>query len=469
MTLRRKNELAFRILILVVCCWFGIVCTSGEQSTDVSVTSTVQHPEWSKDLGIYEVNIRQFTPSGTFRELEEHLPRIKELGIGIVWLMPIHPIGEKNRKGSLGSYYSVKDYLAVNPEYGTLGDFKHLVSKIHELGMYVIIDWVPNHTSWDNTLAESHPEWYHKDESGNFRPPVADWADVIHLDYGQPGLREYMINTLKYWVRETDIDGFRCDVAHMIPVDFWDQARAELDKVKPVFMLAEAEGPQYHFNAFDMTYGWEMHHIINLVAQGKRGVGAIDSLLAREATAYPPGSYRMQFTSNHDENSWAGTVFERMGDAAEVFAVFCATVPDMPLIYGGQEAGLDKRLQFFEKDQILWREHRFAGLYKTLLQAKKANEALWNGPFGDRLRRIENSQNDAVFSFTRGKDENHILVLLNLSSQFREFSLSKREFTGGAYQDLLMGHQVKIEAGEQMSLRPWQYRVLVQRPGLSSN
>ena len=225
-------------------------------STEISNIG-VKHLEWTKNTIIYEVNLRQYSESGSFKEFAEQLPRLKKLGIDILWIMPIYPIGEKNRKGTMGSYYSVKDYYSVNLEHGTLNDFIELVKKIHKMGMYVILDWVPNHTSWDNKLTIDHPEWYKKDSLGNFVPPVPDWSDVIHLDYNSEGLRKYMIEALKYWIQKTDIDGYRCDVAHMIPTDFWNEARVELDKVKPVFMLAEAEIPEHHDEPFAMSYAWE--------------------------------------------------------------------------------------------------------------------------------------------------------------------------------------------------------------------
>lgn len=215
--------------------------------------SNVITPEWVKNAVIYEVNVRQYTPEGTFNAFTEHLPRLKTLGVDILWFMPVNPIGVKNRKGPLGSYYSVKDYTAVNPEFGTMEDFRRLVEQVHEQGMYAIIDWVPNHTAWDHRWTKEHPDWYKQDEKGEFVSPF-DWTDVIQLDYDNEEMRQEMIEEMIFWIRESDIDGYRCDVAHMVPVDFWDEARKELDKVKPVFMLAESDQYFLHKNAFDMTY-----------------------------------------------------------------------------------------------------------------------------------------------------------------------------------------------------------------------
>jgi len=339
----------------------------------------VKHPEWSYNASIYEVNLRQYSPGGTLVEFESHLERLRDMGIGILWFMPVHPIGEKNRKGSLGSYYSVRDYYAVNPEFGTLDEFKVLVAKTHDMGMYVIIDWVGNHSAWDNPLAVEHPDWYIRDQHGIFRPPVPDWSDVIAFDYRNPELRRYMIDAMKFWVRDVGVDGFRCDVAGMVPLDFWETARLELEEVKPVFILAEWESPAAHNRAFDMTYSWDLYRAMNDIAQNKATASAVDSYLQREAGSYPRHAFRMLFTSNHDENSWNGTVFERLGGGVGTFAVLSATLPGMPLVYSGQEAALSKRLEFFEKDQIPWGDYRFQWLYSALLNLKRRNRALWNG------------------------------------------------------------------------------------------
>jgi glycosidase len=298
------------------------------------------HPEWAKNAVIYEVNLRQYTPEGTFKAFEQHLPRLKAMGVDILWLMPVNPIGIKNRKGSLGSYYSIKDYLGINPEFGTLDDFKSLIKKIHALGMHVIIDWVANHTSWDNNLITEHPDWYTHDPGGKIIPPVADWTDVADLNYDKKELREYMTNALIYWVKETGIDGFRCDVAGMLPVHFWNEAIPKVKAIKHVFMLAEDETPEMHDTAFDMTYSWEVYHMMNDIAKGKKTADKMDSVLKKDAAKFPPNAYRMQFTTNHDENSWNGTEYARLGDGAKAFAVMSYTIPGMPLIYSGQESAI---------------------------------------------------------------------------------------------------------------------------------
>jgi glycosidase len=272
--------------------------------------------EWAKNAVIYEVNVRQYTSEGTFNAFAENLPRLKELGVDILWMMPISPISEKNRKGSLGSYYAVKDYKGVNPEFGTLDDFKNLVAKAHELGFKVILDWVANHTGWDNNWITEHPEWYTKDSIGAIIPPNPDWSDIADLNFDSQSMRRAMIDAMDYWVKTTDIDGFRCDVAWGVPQDFWEAARASLDSIKPVFMLAEDEDhPAFLEKAFNSDYAWKLHHIMNDVAQGKKTANDLKTYFSELGNKYAPGSYPMQFITNHDANSWSGSEYERMGDA----------------------------------------------------------------------------------------------------------------------------------------------------------
>ncbi|MFW5758171.1 MAG: alpha-amylase family glycosyl hydrolase [Bacteroidota bacterium] len=346
-------------------------CNTDQQkkTNNEDLSTGVPHPEWSEDAILYEVNVRQFTPEGTFNAFAEHLPRIKEMGVDILWFMPVTPIGQTNRKGSLGSYYSVQDYTAINPEFGTMEDFKSLVEKIHALDMHVIIDWVANHTAWDHEWTTKHPEYYYTDSLGNFTPPYdTDWTDVIQLDYDNQELWSTMIEEMKFWVEEMNIDGFRCDVAYLVPVDFWDMARAELEEVKPVFMLAEADHPELMENAFNAGYSWTFHHAMNGIAQGTDSVASLNRYFFEENQGnYPDGTYKINFISNHDENSWAGTVFERLGEAMETFAVLANTAPGMFLLYNGQEAALDKRLDFFEKDTINWDNMKYEDfLYNPL-------------------------------------------------------------------------------------------------------
>lgn len=421
--------------------------------------SYVEHPGWSKNANIYEVNVRQYTEEGTFNAFAEQLPRLKKMGVDILWFMPIHPIGELNRKGTLGSYYSVKDFKAVNHEFGTLEDFKSLVAQAHEIGMYVLIDWVANHAAWDNILVETNPEFFTRDEDGNFVPPAEDWSDVIDFNYENEELHDYMIGALKYWVEECAIDGYRCDVAGMVPTEFWNRARRELDEIKPVFMLAEWETADLHEYAFDMTYAWDFHHLINDIAAGEKNAKDIDKYWKEERKKFPANAYRMMFTSNHDENSWNGTVFERLGDAAEAMLVLSATVEGMPLVYSGQEAGLDKRLEFFEKDLVEWKEHKFYELYKNLFELKHNNKALWNGEHGGQLKRIKNGNDKKVYSFLREKDGDKVIAFLNLTPENQTVKLNDRTIIG-EFQDFESGEVKSLNGSDEFNFEPWSYLIL---------
>jgi len=418
------------------------------------------HRAWSFNLGIYEVNIRQYTPEGNFAAFSEHLGRLKEMNVGILWFMPVHPIGFQNRLGSLGSYYSVRDYLDVNPEFGTLEDFRNVVQQIHDLGMFVIMDWVANHTSWDNPLTVEHPEWYVRDGQGDFIPPPGtNWSDVIELDYSKQGLRDYMIDAMKFWALDMNVDGFRCDAVESVPVDFWEEATRALKAAKPgLFMLAEGDGPQWHDAGFDATYGWGLYGfgsgILKQLADGAINAAGLSSYATNEKSLYPAEAYRMYFMSNHDENSWYGTTDELFGDAAEVFIVLAATFNGMPLIYSGQEAGLDKRLRFFDKDTIEWTDHANTDLYRKLLHLKKANRALWNGDRGGPLQRVLSSNNSTVYAFIREKDGDRILVVLNLSDQEQIVALKGTSFAG-SYRNVFSGDTAVFAGGDSLNLQAW--------------
>lgn len=412
-------------------------------------------PEWSKNAVIYQINTRQFSEHGTFDAIHERLPQIRALGADIIWLMPIHPIGEKNRKGSLGSPYAVKDYLGINPEFGDEAAFRQLVEAIHGMDMRVIIDWVPNHSAWDNPLTETHPEWYAKDHDGNFRPsPWWDWDDIIEFDYDQADLREYMIDALCYWVREFDIDGYRCDVAGYVPNDFWAQARAALDAIKPVFMLAEWEDRDLHENAFNMTYAWSWNEVMHDIAHQRISVDKLRKYYSWNERAWPKSAYRMTFVSNHDKNAWEGTQHEQFGDALEAAVVLSVIGEGMPLIHNGQEAGESKRLAFFERDPIEWQAHPVGELYTRLIAIKKATPALWNGPFGATMIQVPNDHQQQVFSFVRQQDGVKILVVLNLSPE-----PVKAKFSGslyaGLYKNLMTGATVPLSQSVPVTLPPW--------------
>lgn len=454
----------FLLLIPVVLLLISISCSGPKKEVHALKAppqSFVVHPEWSRNATIYEVNIRQFSPEGTFKAFSEQIPRLKKMGIDILWLMPINPIGEKNRKGKLGSYYSVRDYKGINPEFGTFDDFKKLVKQAHEQGMKVIIDWVANHTAWDNPWVTEHPDWYTKDSLGRMVSPY-DWSDVADLNYDNKELRAGMLDAMKYWIQEADIDGYRCDVAGMVPTDFWENVRPELDKIKPVFMLAEAEDPLLQIHAFDMTYSWDLHHIMNSIAKGEKNANAIGAYLIKQDTTYPADAYRMLFTSNHDENSWNGTEFERMGEGSICMAVLTATLPGVPLVYNGQESAFNKRLRFFEKDTIDWKDYRLGPFYTKLFALKHAYQPLWNGKWGGKAKRINSSADTSVFAFIREKEGDRVFVLANLSNAVKECSLEGSSYTG-KYKEWFLEEETVFKKGAVVRLKPWEYKVYVMK------
>ncbi len=422
--------------------------------------SEVKHPEWSKSVTVYEVNVRQYTEEGTFIAFTKHLPRLKDLGVEVLWFMPIHPIGEENRKGELGSYYSVKDFKAANPEFGTLDDFREMLDKAHDMGFYVLLDWVPNHTAWDNLLLTEHPEWYDKDEQGNFIAPY-DWTDVVKLDWSQQGLQDYMLEALKFWV-EIGVDGFRVDHPHETPKEFWERARIELDKIRPVLMLAENEEQTYFLEkGFDMNYAWELHHMMNEVANGKASLKKLRRYFHKEDSIYPLNVYRMRFLTNHDENSWQGTINERLGDSHEVFGTFMFTMPGVPLLYSGQEVCLDKRLEFFTQDPIEWKDCDKTDFYRNLIRMKKDNIALWNGESGGPMEMIKTSRDKQVFAFSREKNVNRVLTFLNLSNKLVKIEPELFKFSG-SYRNAFNGEKVTVPFSDSLRLEAWDYLVLVK-------
>ncbi len=413
------------------------------------------HPLWSRNATIYEVNIRQFTPEGTFAAFAKHLNELKKLGVKIIWLMPVHPVGVLHRKGKLGSYYSVKDYKAVNTEFGTKKDFADLVNRAHKLGMKVILDWVANHTSWDNPWIEKYPDFYTRDKEGKIIPPVPDWRDVADLDYSNHLLWEKMSDAMLYWIKNFDIDGFRCDVAEMVPLKFWDFAVSKLMKQKNVFMLAEGSAPEL-YSAFDMTYDWKLKDIFNAIAKGEKDCTAIYNHFAEyEPEKYPQDSYRMLFTSNHDENSWTGSAIERLGKYAPLFAVVCETADGMPLIYSGQEAGLKKRLRFFDKDTISWKSSPFRALYSKLNKLKFTNRALRNGD-GGKMEFITSPDSRNILIYKRKKDNDEVITMINFSNFEKTFWLKDYP----KYKDVMSG---RIITESKVIIPSFGFRVLEKK------
>ena len=379
---------------------------------------------WFNDQTIYEVNIRQYTEEGTIQAFRSHLPRLKSMGVGILWMMPIHPIGEINRKGTLGSYYSVKNYYEINPEFGTLNEFKNLVDEIHEHGMYVIIDWVANHTSWDNSIVSSNPEWYTKDINGNFMPPKdTDWSDVVDLDFSKNPLRRYMIDAMKYWIKEIDIDGFRCDVAGMVPNDFWKKSIKELNQIKPIFMLAEWEDPQLLEAGFNADYNWTLYHILKDIASGTKSILSLQNYLKKNPKSYPKMAIRMNFLDNHDENSWGRVMIHHFGSLVYPMMTLNFTLPGIPMIYSGQEAKLAKKLEFFEKDPIDWSDFKDQEFYTQLINLKKSHSVFWTN--NKNIKFLDGLEKD-IIGFKRWNDESSYIIIINFSSKTYELNDSLR-------------------------------------------
>ena len=404
----------FFFLPLIATMLFGACCNSTPQGA---------HPDWTYDAVVYEMNVRQYTPEGTFAAAAEHLPRLKELGVDIVWMMPIYPIGVKERKGTLGSYYAISDYCATNPEFGTLEDFDAFVAKAHELGLKVIIDWVANHTSPDALWITERPaDWYVRDEHGNTIVQY-DWTDIAKLNYDNYDMRAEMEKCMRFWM-ERGIDGFRCDMACEMPFDFWKSVIPSIRKDYPqMYWLAEGEHVELHNGSFDASYAWELHHLLNAIARGEKGVAELKEYIAKDAANTPAEAFRLMFTSNHDENSWAGTEFERMGDAAKVMAVLTFTLPNgQPLIYTGQEMGWNKRFEFFEKDHIpAWEENEYAEFYKSMTTLRHNNKALSAGERGGKIEYIEDVP-QGVFAFKRAVDGNTVTVYANLTKEAVSFN-----------------------------------------------
>jgi len=402
----------------------------GAQTTMQAPSNEFDHVLWSRNANIYEVNVRQYTPEGTLKAFAEHLPRLQKMGVDILWLMPIQPIGMKERKGSLGSYYSISDYTAVNPEFGTLDDVKALVGQAHAAGVKVILDWVANHTAWDHPWATEHKDWYKLNANGELFPvtftngPEPEyWTDVIALNYDNKALWDGMIAAMQFWVTETDLDGFRCDVAGLVPTPFWERARRELDAIKSMFLLAEWAEVDLHRSAFDMTYDWDLHDVFKAIAKGTANANALQSWATAPKTPFPRSAYRMLFTNNHDKNSWDGTDAELFGAAYEAFAVLTFTLPGMPLIYSGQESRLTKRLAFFEKYPIDWKAFEMQAFYTELLALKRNNPALSNGQYGGPLELMATG-NDHVFAFRRALGSNVVTVAVNVSANRQTYRVA---------------------------------------------
>jgi len=415
-------------------------------------------PTWANSATIYEVNVRQYTEAGTFKAFEANLPRLQKLGVKILWLMPIHPISKLNRKGTLGSPYSIADYKGINPEFGNAADFKSLITKAHALGFKVILDWVANHSGWDNAWTVNK-SWYHTDSGGNIIPPNNDWTDVAWLNYKNQDMRKAMIDVMAYWVRTFDVDGFRADVAGGVPTDFWKQANTQLQAIKPLFMLAEDQSSSSLLDdAFITNYNWELKDLLNSVATGNKDRTDFENMATNQSFNYPTRSFPMNFITNHDENSWSGTEFDRLGAAVPAMAALTFTYPGIPLIYSGQEVGNTKRLAFFEKDLIpgLTVANATTSFYTKLVSLKSKNAALWNNSSAKLISTP--ADNKSVISYSRSAGLNRVITVINASGSTQKVTLDLNKL-GASYYLFSTGKLATLKNTLTLTLKPWQYEI----------
>lgn len=420
------------------------------------------HPEWCYSAVLYEMNIRQLTPEGTLRAAEAYLPNLQALGIDAIWLMPIYPIGKEGRKGTLGSYYSIQDYCAINPEYGTMEDFDHFVEIAHSLGMKVLLDWVANHTARDAKWLQTKPaDWYERESDGTAKVPW-DWTDTAKLNYANHDVWRGQIKAMRFWVEQHNIDGFRCDMAMLVPIEFWQEASYVLHSIKPdIFFLAEAEELNLFDHAFDASYAWEIHHMMCDIAGGARRVWDLRNTLYADREKYPKSAIRMMFTSNHDENSWSGSEFTRFGAALEVMtALTFLWEASLPLIYTGQEVGYDHSFEFFDRDtlpSLIANEH--TQLYRRLINLKHTQRALDSGERGGRIIEIENNAKDCIMTFVREIDDSRVVAILNLSPYTIHADFNTGIYAG-SYYNAITGEQTTLPPHVEQDLAPWEYTIL---------
>lgn len=425
-----------------------------------------KHPEWSYSAVLYELNIRQFTEEGTLNAAIERLPFLRSIGIDAIWLMPIYPIGVEGRKGRLGSYYSISDYKGVNPEFGTKDDFRAFVSAAHAMGIKILLDWVANHTARDaRWITEQPADWYERDENGVAKVPW-DWTDTAKLNYANHDVWLGEIDAMRYWVEEFGVDGFRCDMAMLVPIEFWQEASWELHKLKSdIFMLAEAEEDNLFDRAFNMSYQWNVHHIMVDIAKGARRVWDLRNAIHFERARYPREAMRMSFTSNHDENSWSGSEQSRFGAALEIMTALTFLMPStMPLLYTGQEVGYDHSFEFFERDAIparVYHENRTTELYRRLIALKHRERALDAGECGGDMIEIENNAKDCMITMVREVEGSRVVAILNLSPYTIHADFNTGIYAG-TYRDAISGERVELSQHVERDLVPWQYQILVR-------
>ncbi len=432
-------------------------------------------PDWVKNAVIYQVNVRQFTKEGTFKAFAEHIDRIAALGVDMVWFMPIYPLCDTKKKTheeaeteTLGSHYAVYDFFSVNPRYGTPEDFRTVVKKLHSLGIKVILDFVPNHTGWDSRWMLRHPDWFKKDAAGNILSPVKEengeswgWDDVAQLDYSVRKVRENVIQAHEFWMKEFDIDGFREDVAGEVPNSFWHELRPRLEKIRPVYMLSEDEvkGEQHFKICFNTNYGWETSIVLKKIVKGELPASALYEWTEKVKEKFGTRGWQLNYTQNHDENTWNGTEKELFGEGADCYTALTFVIEGMGMIYNGQEATLDKRLWFFNKDEIDWTGFPRTVLFKKLIDLKHRNKALWNGQHGGELRKLSTDADDKVYAFIREKEGDRFVGIFNLSDQKVACILRGAEAAGN-YQDAFTNKEMTVKPHMPLNLKPFDYILL---------
>ena len=433
-----KKTLAKLFSLMLVCALLLCSCSKAPEDNEQGNNGGEEtheddglryQPEWTKDAVIYEVNVRQFTKEGTFKAFGEHLQELKDTGINTLWFMPIHPISFKNRSGKLGSPYSVGDYLKVNPDYGSMEDFDNLVKQAHDMGFHVMLDWVANHTGWDNPWIEEHPDWYTQDGNGNIiSPDGMGWPDVADLNYDNAEMRQAMIDAMKFWVEEHDVDGFRCDYANGAPVSFWEDCVKQLDEVKQVYMLAEVDvgnSRELLTNAFDVSYNW---HLWDTLCYTSTGAGKASSIKNYIYTDLPDGTYALNFLDNHDKNAYEGTIRTHFSEEnLPLFFAMIYTIPGVPMIYTGDEIGLDHALEFMDRDPVDWDSTgiSYREQLAALAKIRSNNPALYSGNYGGQIEYINVGESDKyIFTFSREKDGNKIKCIFNCTNKEREVDLS---------------------------------------------
>lgn len=432
-----------------------------------SASAQSTHPKvWSRNAVVYEVNVRQFSENGDFSAVTANIPRLHNLGVDVLWIMPVHPIGHVQRKGTYGSYYSVKDYRAIDPSYGTRDDFRTLVATAHKHGMKVLLDWVANHTAWDHEWITQHPEWYVRNEKGEIQTQY-DWSDVAKLNYANYEMRKSMTDDMKYWVREFDIDGFRCDVAFLVPEDFWENNRRQLEEIKPMFMLAEMEWntditttPNTYFEkAFDASYGWTLMGVTQDMAKQKKTLNEVRSEMKDNYAKFPRHMLKLFFITNHDENSWNGTIIEKYGSDWKLYSALCYTLPQsFPLIYTGEESGVNRRLEFFEKDPIKqheWSDTSKYQWYRSLTGLKHNNRAVWNdtaASFSELNWNVQDtSVSNHVYAFTRKNGSHEVTVIINFGNE--TYRLKPTNWKPVVYKTIST-HQLIIDSKSTLTIPP---------------